>query len=376
MPNKLEPALDNYVLAHLTRKHSYTGKAWYQRKVSIPAGWEGKKIEMKLERVLWQSRVWVDDQKVDATQESLITPHYFDLSEFLSPGAHTLTILVDNSNFYPGINVDGQKYPAPEDGDLMHGYSNHTQIKWNGILGEISLTAKPSIAVEDIQVYFLNDQIRVKTSLSQGFEGDVEISILEGEKVIISKSAPINGKILSLDLNAEKLTRWHEFNPRVYQCRVSIPQHSKTVDFGLRDISNENATLVVNDQRVFMRGNLECSIFPLTGRPPMDREGWLSLMDTARAYGLNHLRFHSWCPPKAAFEVADELGIYLQVELPFWNLEVGSDERTNDFLYQEARNLLREYGNHPSFVFFSGGNELEGDTLWLNELIANMKQWG
>lgn len=375
IPNKLEPALDNYVLAHLTRKHSYTGKAWYQRKVSIPASWEGKKIEMKLERVLWQSQVWVNDKKVDAVQESLITPHYFDLSEFLSPGAHTLTILVDNSNFYPGINVDGRKYPAPEDGDLMHGYSNHTQIKWNGILGEISLTAKPSVAVEDIQVYLQDDQIQVKTSLSQDFEGNAEISVLDGEKTIISKSAPINGKMLSLDISAGHLTKWDEFNPQVYQCRVSIPGHSKTVDFGVRKISNENATLAVNDQRVFMRGNLECSIFPLTGRPPMEKEGWRSLMDTAKAYGLNHLRFHSWCPPKAAFEVADELGIYLQVELPFWNLAVGSDEKTNDFLYREAKSLLREYGNHPSFVFFSSGNELEGDTLWLNELIANMKQW-
>ena len=84
----------------------------------------------------------------------------------------------------------------------------------------------------------------------------------------------------------------------------------------------------------------------------MDKKGWMSLMDTARAYGLNHLRFHSWCPPKAAFEVADEIGMYLQVELPLWNLNVGRDEATNDFLYSEAKNLIREYGNHPSFVFF------------------------
>jgi hypothetical protein len=98
-------------------------------------------------------------------------------------------------------------------------------------------------------------------------------------------------------------------------------------------------------------------------------------MDTAKAYGLNHLRFHSWCPPKAAFEVADEIGMYLQVELPLWNLNVGRDEATNDFLYSEAKKLLREYGNHPSFVFFSVGNELEGDPAWLNALVAEMKGW-
>ncbi len=377
-PNTLEPELNNYVLAHLTRRHSYTGKAWYQREITIPEDWSRKRIELKLERVLWQSQVWVDDQKANAIQQSLITPHYFELSQLLTPGNHTLTVLVDNSNIYPGVNVDGRKYPAPEDGDLMHGYSNHTQIKWNGILGEMSLTAEPPVSVEDVQVYledYQEAQVRVSAKLSNEFSDEAAVSILDGDQVILSKSVQVEGKEFSIDLNGAELEKWNEFNPKVYQCRVSIAENSKTVDFGVRKVSNENATLAINDQRVFMRGNLECSIFPLTGRPPLEKEGWKSLMDTAKAYGLNHLRFHSWCPPKAAFEVADELGIYLQVELPFWNLDVGADQRTNDFLYTEAKNLIREYGNHPSFVFFSSGNELEGDTLWLNQLITDTKQW-
>lgn len=374
-PSTLKPALNNYVLAHLTRKNSYTGKAWYQRKITIPGNWQDKKVEMKLERVLWQSQVWVNDQRVDEVQESLITPHYYDLSTWLTPGEHTLTILVDNANFYPGLNVDGRKYPDPEDADLMHGYSNHTQIKWNGILGEISLTAKPSTSVEEVQVFFRGNQVVVDASLSEAYNGELEVTILDDGKVVKTKAASINGTSITIDLEAEGLEKWHEFNPKTYQCRVAIPGHAKSVTFGLRSITNENAALAVNDQRVFMRGNLECSIFPLTGRPPLEKEGWKSLMDTARAYGLNHLRFHSWCPPKAAFEVADELGIYLQVELPLWNLAVGKDPKTNDFLYQEAKNLIREYGNHPSFVFFSSGNELEGDIQWLNDLVTNMKDW-
>ena len=376
-PNTLKPVLNNYVLSHLTRKNSYTGKAWYQRSISIPPGWAGKTISLMLERVLWTSEVWIDEEKVPSIQESLITPHYFDLSNLLSPGDHTITILVNNGNRYPGINVAGNKYPAPEDKDMAHAYTNHTQIKWNGILGELTLKAYPAVAVEQVQVYPYLDQNRVKVSglLSGVQEGDVKIEILKDGEVKYKTTASISRTSFSTEFDAGFLEKWSEFNPITYECRVSVASHQKAVTFGYRNFTNENAVLAVNGQRTFMRGNLECVIFPLTGRPPMDKKGWMSLMDTARAYGLNHLRFHSWCPPKAAFEVADEIGMYLQVELPLWNLNVGRDEATNDFLYSEAKNLIREYGNHPSFVFFSVGNELEGDPAWLNGLVAEMKVW-
>src|SRR5690606_29315650 len=143
--------------------------------------------------------------------------------------------------------------------------------------------------------------------------------------------------------------------------------------FGLREITANNSEIQVNGRRVFMRGTLECAIFPLTGYPPMDKAGWMKAFNTAKAYGLNHLRFHSWCPPKAAFEAADEMGFYLQVELPLWSLTVGKDEGTNRFLEEEAVRIREEYGNHPSFCFWSLGNELQGDFNWMAKLLEELK---
>ena len=88
----------------------------------------------------------------------------------------------------------------------------------------------------------------------------------------------------------------------------------------------------------------------------MDNTYWAKIYNQCKAHGLNHVRFHSWCPPEAAFQVADSLGFYLQVELPLWSVKVGEDSHTNDFLYAEADRILAEYGNHPSFCFFSLGN--------------------
>ena len=86
-----------------------------------------------------------------------------------------------------------------------------------------------------------------------------------------------------------------------------------SANFGLREFKANGTRFEVNGQPVFLRGTLECCIFPLTGYPSMDKAYWSKIYNTCKAYGLNHVRFHSWCPPEVAFHVADSLGVYLQV---------------------------------------------------------------
>ena len=76
----------------LTRAYKYYGPAWYSREIEIPSEWNGKRIRMELERVLWESRVFVDGKEV-SVQDALSTPHYHDLG-YLSPGKHRLSIMI------------------------------------------------------------------------------------------------------------------------------------------------------------------------------------------------------------------------------------------------------------------------------------------
>lgn len=77
---------------------------------------------------------------------------------------------------------------------------------------------------------------------------------------------------------------------------------------------------------------------------------------------MNHMRFHSWCPPAACFRMADKMGVYLEVEMPMWGADAKpGDEARNDFFRRELKAILKEYGNHPSFLLYCNGNELEGD---------------
>lgn len=376
--NTLLPSLDKPQVLHLTRKHRYVGPAWYVREVEIPVTWKGKGIELELERAIWQTRVWVDGHEMKESEESLVSPHRYDLTEWLTPGRHRITIRVDNRKRYD-IST----------GDMAHAYTDHTQIMWNGILGNITLRAHGKLDWQHVQIYpqLADDAVLIKGNIQNrtaAADARVKVSIREKEsgKLVGEHEESVNllpGKndwqlLCSLD---KEVKRWSEFSPDLYVVELQVTNKDdvarESVTFGMREISRKGSDLLVNGQKVFLRGTLECCIFPLTGCPPTDRKGWLKVFQTAREWGLNHLRFHSWCPPKAAFEVADSMGFYLQVELPLWSLTVGTNPAMNRFLYDEARRILAEYGNHPSFCMLSLGNELQPDFQFLGELLDTVK---
>lgn len=376
--NTLLPSLDKPQVLHLTRKHRYVGPAWYVREVEIPVTWKGKGIELELERVIWQTRVWVDGHEMKESEESLVSPHRYDLTEWLTPGRHRIAIRVDNRKRYD-IST----------GDMAHAYTDHTQIMWNGILGNITLRAHGELDWQHVQIYpqLADDAVLIKGNIQNraaAADARVKVSIREKKsgKQVGEHEESVNllpGKndwqlLCSLD---KEVKRWSEFSPDLYVLELQVTNKDdvarESVTFGMREITRKGSDLLVNGQKVFLRGTLECCIFPLTGCPPTDRKGWLKVFQTAREWGLNHLRFHSWCPPKAAFEVADSMGFYLQVELPLWSLTVGTNPAMNRFLYDEARRILAEYGNHPSFCMLSLGNELQPDFQFLGELLDTVK---
>lgn len=380
MENTLEPKLEKPQLLHLTRKNSYIGAAWYTRKIRIPKNWSKKQLILKLERVIWKTSVWIDGNKVEQNNNSLIAPHYFDLTEYLTPGdTHQITLRIDNRKQF---DISYQ--------NLAHAYTNDTQIIWNGVIGKMRIEASDPINISDLQVYPNLDTKSLKVSVEiantdqERVKGRLKTKVVckETNKLFETQSQDVylDSDEQIIDINyfmSDEVKYWSEFSPNLYTCIVELEtdsyQSSESVDFGMRSFKANGAAIEVNGTPTFLRGTLECNIFPLTGYPPMEKEGWYKVFNTAKEWGLNHLRFHSWCPPEAAFAVADELGFYLQVELPAWTLTIGTDYQTTDFLYAEAKRIIKEYGNHPSFVMWSMGNELQGDMTVLHKMVDSLK---
>ncbi len=389
--SKMVPAINGEVLLQLNRKHSFIGSAWYRKVIEIPADWNTKNISMLLERVIWQTDLWIDGIYV-GKQESLSTPHQFqNLEKWLAPGNHTITLRIDNRRKY---DIDLRRDNSRGGRNLPHAYTNTTQIMWNGVIGRMELTAVDPVSVENVQVFFEpgNQRLRVTTVVRNNTDeiqkSELRLQVMNKEKVagkMVLKQITIGilrDTIETYYENIAKLQHWDEFNPAVYQLNAyletringKIIKNKLCVPFGMRQLNMQNSVLQINNRPLFLRGTLECNVFPLTGHPPMKADGWQKVFEAAHAYGLNHLRFHSWCPPEAAFQVADEMGFYLQIELPLWSHQAGKNKVLNTFLEDEAEKIIRNYGNHPSFCFWTMGNELEGDFSYLNKLVAKLKK--
>ncbi|OJU22693.1 MAG: glycoside hydrolase family 2 [Sphingobacteriales bacterium 41-5] len=367
------------ILYKLTRKHSYIGAAWYYKEISIPANWRNSQVLLSLERALWSTGLWVNGQFI-ASDESLSTPHNFDVSKYIKTGRNFIAMRIDNRRLYD-ISIK----------NLAHAYTDGTQIIWNGVIGKMQLTALNKLHVATVQTYSDIDKKSVELNIAARnmtaatVRANMKIEILsKNNKVVavknIQPSLKPGDNELKQNMSLGKTALlWDEFNPNLYTVKISL--YNKTTSegdnyitsFGLRKISTSGNKLLVNYLPVFLRGTLECNVFPLHGYPPMDKAGWAKVFRAAKDYGLNHLRFHSWCPPEAAFEVADSMGFYLQVELPFWQSNAGNDTAAKRFIESEAKRISTEYGNHPSFCLWSLGNELQGDFQWLNDLAARLK---
>ena len=368
-PNQLEPAITGPQIQRLTRKHSFLGAAFYKRQITVPKSLAGRPLDLTLERVLWQSSVWVDGVQLPGAEESLTTAHHYYLPEGLSAGHHTIMLRIDNRERY-----------ALSASKLAHAYTNDTQIIWNGVLGEMSLTVLEPIEIAQVDVYpdAHARQIRVKTTLvrhgSQAASTTLEfrprgVRAIEEEVALDQDTTQVETLI---DLG-KKAPLWDEFGPDMLSLTVNCGKDSRTVRYGLRNFERVGDHFEVNGHRIFLRGTLNCCIYPLTGTPPMDEKGWEKEFQVCHDWGLNHIRFHSWCPPDAAFRVADRLGLYLQVELPDWARNIGQ-EPIDNFLKAEYDRIIADYGNHPSFCMLTCGNELDRGYDWLNWMLVYMKE--
>ncbi len=362
----------------------YKGAAWYQKRVKIPADWKNQHLELFIERSHWETSVWVDDHAV-GMHNSLGTPQVFDLSAQLTPGVHSITVRIDNR--IKEINV----------GPNSHSVSDHTQGNWNGMVGQLFLVAHPQIFIADVQLIPEIDskQVNAKMTVHNGtsLPALVELELLAtaGNRTA-QKLTPLRRQIelhpgtneidLVYSMGIHPLL-WDEFAPNLYNFKATMRAGNavdeKVVSFGMRAFKTRGTQFTINDRPTFLRGTLECAIFPKTGFPPTDVDSWLRIFRKAKSYGLNHIRFHSWCPPEAAFQAADQVGFYLQLEVSSWanqGSSVGDGKPIDQYIYDESRRMIQAYGNHPSFCMLAYGNEPAGknQVKFLTEFVNYWKR--
>ena len=343
----------------LVQEWQYVGKATWARSVELSAADCEHPMELFLERVMWASEAFWDGVSLGQC-DSLATPHIHEVPhKILTPGRHELRIVIDNACRY---NFSRQS----------HAYGPNMQAVWNGVLGRIELRrAHPLRAARVFASAPSGGRLEIETA------SDVVAVEVEGLKV--SGWRREGGRIVvSL---AEEPECWNEFHPALYTVRLTAAdgfEHS--IRFGFRSVGTKGRLLTLNGAAIFTRGNVENANFAKDGTPWMEKGEWLRVFRTLKDEdGVNAVRFHTWCPPEAAFEAADELGIILHPEVGIWTDkwmsdgdEVGNGKPVDGFVRREMKAIADAYGNSPSFFSLSIGNELGSSNFetmgrWVDE---------
>jgi Glycosyl hydrolases family 2, sugar binding domain/Glycosyl hydrolases family 2/Glycosyl hydrolases family 2, TIM barrel domain len=353
----------------LTPAKYYVGRAWYQREINIPADWKGRRTRLFLERVHIQTKVWIDGIAAGESN-SLSVAQEFDLGR-LAAGKHIITISVDNR--IKDMNV----------GPDSHSVSDHTQGNWNGIIGKMYVDGLPDVCIADVQVYpdvqhklskvkifVANKGVKETRVIVTASAESFNTSVLHNTQEVFDNVPVKPGDTVLVELNlpmTDNMVTWNEFDPALYRLTAKVEANdqidTKKVQFGMREFTTKGTQFMVNGRPVFLRGTLNNCEFPLTGYPSMDVTGWEKIFKTAKLYGLNHMRFHSWCPPEAAFIAADKAGFYLQPEAPTWpnhGTSVGDGRFIDQYIYDETKRMVKAYGNYASFCMLAAGNEPAG----------------
>ena len=313
-------------------------------------------------------------------QDSLSAPHEFDLTAKLTPGRHRLTLRVDNSMKY---NV----------GPWAHSVTDETMGNWNGIIGRIELRNSDLVALKNVRIgsdltktiLWVDGEVHNATASRPNGVVACVVRTKGGGPAVLESRVELPGieatnafRIVPLDGRLAALERIHT---QLYLAEVSVAarageniwSNSTALWFGVREFTAVGTQFFINGSPTFLRGNLTGGEFPLAGHFPMDEAGWARVIGIMKAYGLNHLRFHSHCPPEAAFAAADRLGFYFCPEAPFWT-KLKGDSPEGRFMRDEAFRMILGYGNHPSFVMMGLGNEVGGDNPFFSGILRELKQ--
>ncbi|WP_027455737.1 sugar-binding domain-containing protein [Xylanibacter brevis] len=366
----------------LTPNRHYVGNAWYRKQVYVPRSWSNQRITLFLERPHIETTVYVNGKEV-GHQMSLSVPHRYDVTKYITFGGKN-DIAVKVYNGIENVCV----------GQDSHSVTDQTQGNWNGIAGRIELQAQwkklnikhvrivPNVAERSaqIEVELENHTDGVRVLPKWEYDVHVEVSSMTGRhyQTTMSKEALGNKKVFKVKLGSNAQL-WDEFHPHLYQLTIEAGEDIYQTTFGLREITTRQRQLFINGRPLFLRGTVENCCFPETGYPPTDEAEWLRIFKKCKEYGLNHVRFHSYCPPEAAFAAADKLGIYLQPEGPTWpnhGVKLRRGMAIDKYLMDESKRIIDEYGHHPSFVMMAAGNEPAGDWVsYCNDWVKEMRKY-
>ena len=334
-------------------KGSYVGAAWYRKAVTIPLNWGDKRVWLKVGGVNAQGWFWVNGQFV-ARLSSYCGTYKYDVTDLVKPG-ETATVAALVRNDVPSFKG-------------LFGWIH----RFGGIYRSVELEATPARLVDYAYVDGIYDEkkasvhVRLRSTGGSGAdqcEVTVKISALTGEKAGAGTGsvtlAGAGTQEVVVDAPLSPFNAWSPEHPNLYKAEITLRAGGREIDgwverFGVKKIEVRGDRFFLNNQPCFIRGYGDDFVYPLTLTTPASREEHRKRLAMAKAYGFGYVRHHTHCEIPEYYEMADELGIMVQPELPYYG------PQPSDGVFRPKEDLLEldaHYRRYVSFTTFCTGNE-------------------
>jgi len=330
----------------------YMGTARYRRVVEIPPEWEGKEIWLKVGGVRTEAWFWVNQQRV-AHLNTYCGSYKYNITPFVKPGE-------------PAQIVATVRNDSPSRKGCMVGYH-----RFGGFYRDIELEATPLSHIDDVWVQSDIDKPAAKVNITakgavEGRAWSLDIQVKDKDGAVLGSLRQIavpdasENIAVTCEVPLQEARLWTPETPWLYVAEVTLREgeaviHGWNERFGLRKLEVHGDRFFLNGAPFLVRGYGDDFIYPLTLVSPADREEHLKHLLIARKAGFNYVRHHTHCEIPEFYEAADEAGILIQPELPYYH-----DITTEAFEFDPMRDLQelwRHYRRYVSFASYSLGNE-------------------
>ena len=329
--------------------------AWYNRQITLPAGWQGRRVLLHFGAVDYQSMVWVNGQ-LAGSHEGGNTPFAFDITPLLRPSGNTIIVRAwdpPTDKLIPR----GKQYWEPKSKSIFY-------TRTSGIWQSVWLEATGPAWLDSVRTH--TDPlgyVKFDGIIAHAKDGDqlrVAIALNGAQLSTATETAALDKVSVSLKVTDPQL--WSVETPKLYDVTLEVLRNGQPVDkvqsyFGFRTIETRDGKVWLNGKPVYLKFVLDQGYWPesvLT--PPTDAAIQYDIR-LAKEMGFNGARKHQKVEDPRFLYWADKMGYLVSGEMA--NAQ-GFDERYVDRFNREWTEAVLRDINHPSIIIWAPLNESWG----------------
>ncbi len=349
--------------APIARGYKEMIDGWYRKSFSYRPEWDGKRVILDFEGIMWWSDVWVNGKHVGGDGYGFLG-YEVDITDALDKDGENVVAVKawagkdDGSRWYVGAGIYR---------DVHLTVKNHIAIARHGVYVYTPTVGKD---FSEVQV-----QVEIEGDMQKRIGAEINVDIVDPQGVKVAQAKTVVGpdKLLRPELKLPLITvenpqLWSCETPNLYKAEVTLTQNGEllgnvTETFGIRSIEfSPEFGFKLNGEKLFLKG---------TGGHLQDN-GALGVaafdayaeqkMITLKKFGFNHIRCAHNPYSEAFYDLADKYGIIIVDEFgDKWGDEAywGGHEPFSHIWFDIMKEWVKRSRNHPSIVLWSLGNELQ-----------------